>query len=140
VKYWDSSALVSLVIQQPRTDFVRETLRKDGAIASWWGSYLECWGAICRLRREGVITEQQALDTRSHLRVMASQWFVLNDLAGIREHAERLLAAHALRTADAIQLAAACALARGQNGAIEFVCLDQRLADAATREGFRVLR
>lgn len=43
---------------------------------------------------------------------------------------------HDLRAADALQLAAAFFAAEGRPPALEFVCLDDRLADAARREGF----
>jgi hypothetical protein len=43
---------------------------------------------------------------------------------------------HPVRAADALQLGAAL-LWRGEPGrAAEFVCLDERLRDAASREGF----
>ena len=45
---------------------------------------------------------------------------------------------HGLRAGDALQLAAALAFANHQPGSLDFVCLDQRLAEAAAREGFAV--
>jgi hypothetical protein len=59
--------------------------------------------------------------------------------AARRDEAMRLLRVHPLRSADALQLAAALAGADGEPSAREFVCLDARLADAAAREGLRVL-
>jgi predicted nucleic acid-binding protein len=50
-----------------------------------------------------------------------------------------LLRVHPLRAADSLQLAAALAVANGDPGALEFVSLDQRLADAARKEGLDVL-
>lgn len=51
----------------------------------------------------------------------------------------RLLRVHRLRAADAVQIAAAIVAADFQPGSLEFVTLDVRQADAAEREGFRVI-
>jgi predicted nucleic acid-binding protein len=48
------------------------------------------------------------------------------------------VARHALRTADAIQLASATVAAEGVDS-LDFVCFDRRLALAATTEGLRVV-
>jgi predicted nucleic acid-binding protein len=53
--------------------------------------------------------------------------------------AKRLLAVHALRAADALQIGAALAAAYDDPVGWEFVCLDERLAEAARREGFAVV-
>ncbi len=57
----------------------------------------------------------------------------------IRRRAGRLLALHPLRGADALQLAAALAWCDEQPSGVSFVCLDERLREAALRESFTVL-
>lgn len=57
----------------------------------------------------------------------------------VRRNAERLVEMYPLRAADALQLGAALVAARGAVGSIEFVTLDERQADAARREGFRIV-
>ena len=56
----------------------------------------------------------------------------------VRERACRLLDLHSLRTADALQLAAALVAARERPRTVNFVTLDARLVEAAEREGFEV--
>jgi hypothetical protein len=51
-----------------------------------------------------------------------------------------VLRAHPLRAADALQLAAAIAAADGSPASMSFLTLDDRLGDAASREGFPVVR
>jgi predicted nucleic acid-binding protein len=51
----------------------------------------------------------------------------------VRDQARRVLRVHPLRAADALQLAAALVW-KGRH----FVCFDQRLREAAQREGFRL--
>jgi len=46
-----------------------------------------------------------------------------------------LLRIHPLRAADSLQLAAALTVAEQEPSSLSFVCLDQRLAEAAIREG-----
>jgi hypothetical protein len=46
---------------------------------------------------------------------------------------------HPLRAGDALQLAAALVACGERPEALPFVCLDDRLRDAARREGFAVL-
>jgi hypothetical protein len=51
----------------------------------------------------------------------------------------RLLRNHPLRAADALQLAAALIASEETPQTLEFICLDDRLALAARREGFTVI-
>ncbi|HEX4157328.1 MAG TPA: hypothetical protein VHY79_02560 [Rhizomicrobium sp.] len=51
----------------------------------------------------------------------------------------RFLCVRPLRAADALQLAAAFIGADRRPPSLEFVTLDERLADAARKEGFAVL-
>jgi predicted nucleic acid-binding protein len=55
---------------------------------------------------------------------------------GVRTTAIRLLRVHPLRTADAFQLAAAIVAAENHPASLQFVTLDDRLGQAAEREGF----
>jgi predicted nucleic acid-binding protein len=56
-----------------------------------------------------------------------------------RKIAKRFLRVHNLRAADALQLAAAFLAAEKDSSTLEFVCLDERLANAARKEGFAVI-
>jgi hypothetical protein len=58
----------------------------------------------------------------------------------VREAALRFLRVHALRAADALQLAAAYLAAERRPRALEFVSLDDRLTLAARKEGFPIVR
>jgi hypothetical protein len=54
----------------------------------------------------------------------------------VRDRAGRVLGAHPLRAADALQLAAALVWCDDAPQGETFVCLDDRLRQAAAREGF----
>jgi hypothetical protein len=57
----------------------------------------------------------------------------------LRNRADRLLGVHPLRAADAFQLASLLTAAEDQPTELPLVTLDERLAEAARREGFSVL-
>jgi len=57
----------------------------------------------------------------------------------VRETATRLLRVHPLRAADALQLAAAFIAAEQRPASLEMITLDDRLANAARKEGFAVI-
>jgi len=57
----------------------------------------------------------------------------------VRSHALRLLHTYSLRAADALQLGAALVACDEKPEALPFVCIDDRLRNAARKEGFRVL-
>jgi hypothetical protein len=70
---------------------------------------------------------------------LALKWREVPATDDVRVTAERLLRVHALRGADALQLAAAMSAADGRPSTLEFVCLDRRLVETAAREGFQIL-
>jgi predicted nucleic acid-binding protein len=138
VKFWDSSAMVPLLLDEPRSGFLRAIAAADGSIAVWWASPVECCSAVGRLRREGVITVSEEDEVRHALESLSGCWTEIEPTADLRSTAARLLLNHPLRAADALQLAAALAWSGGAAGH-EFVCLDDRLRLAARNEGFAVL-
>jgi hypothetical protein len=70
------------------------------------------------------------------LAVLSESWAEVAPGPPVRVEAERALAVHPLRAADALQLAAALVWRSGDPEVQEFVCLDERLRGAASREGF----
>lgn len=135
MKFWDSSALVPLLLQQPQTKRVRHLLEEDDELVVWWGSAVECASAIARLHRDGHLSAAAERDARSLLNVLRKSWFEVQPGDAVREQAMRLLRVHALRAADALQLAAALEWA-GAPPEGGFVTFDDRLLEAAQREGF----
>jgi predicted nucleic acid-binding protein len=73
------------------------------------------------------------------LKALANRWNEIEPNDAIRETAVRFLRVHPLRAADALQLAAAFFAAERRPSSLELVTLDDRLATAARREGFRLV-
>jgi len=139
VRFWDSSAVVHLLVDQPRTPAVVAILREDQDAVVWWGTDTECASAIARLERQGDLRSKAADEAYRRLAQLRGAWGEIHPVEELRETARRLLRVHDLRAGDALQLAAAWLAAERHPSTLEFVCLDQRLARAATLEGFIVL-
>jgi hypothetical protein len=138
MKFWDSSAVIPILVMEATTPIVSEILVQDRQMHVWWATEVECVSTLARLERENVAPSiiEAALDRLAALR---EDWSEIAAGAGVRDTAKRLLRVHALRAADSLQLAAASVLADGDPGSVTVVSLDDRLRDAARREGFQLL-
>lgn len=134
MRFWDTSALVPLLVEQAPSPRARELLGQDPEIATWWASPIECWSALARLRRENRLLFSEEGSVQARLSIMRELWTEIFPSDQVRDLAGRLLRTHPLRAADAAQLAAALVWASGRAGA-EFVVFDARLGDAAQAEG-----
>jgi predicted nucleic acid-binding protein len=139
MKFWDASALIPLCLDELQTASLRKLAEEDEAIVAWWATAVECYSAFARLRREDLLTTTEEEQARAVLTALAAEWTEIEPSRVVREQAGRALLLHPLRAADALQLAAALVWSRGQTAGHHFVCLDQRLREAARREGFAVL-
>lgn len=139
MKYWDSSALVSLLVDEAHSARRIHLLEEDPFIVTWWGSQVECASALNRLHREGAIDALELGQRLERLRLFATNWGEIAPRERVRDRALRLLRVHPLRGADAMQLAAALVACREDPAALDFVCSDAHLGEAAGREGFSVV-
>jgi len=139
VRFWDTSAIIPLTVIEPSTAVVRSILDSDTSMAVWWATRVECSSALARLLREGEGSKNTVRDARRVIAALVKEWTEVLPTEALRKRAERSLAVHSLRAADALQLAAAMVWARDDPGGHAFVCLDDQLRDAANREGFQLL-
>jgi hypothetical protein len=139
VKFWDSSAVVPLLVGEATTAAMLTIATEDPSMLVWWGTEVECVSALARLEHDGGLATEATSAAIDRLDVLAAAWHEVQPVEVTRRAARRLLRAHRLRAADALQLAAAVVAAEGQPGSLEIVTLDERLVDAARREGFTVL-
>ena len=138
MRFWDTSALVPLLLEQKATADVGKLLSEDLEIAAWWGASVECVSAAARLRREERLTVDEEERVLVLLDTLRASWLEILPSEEVRDRAVRLLRVHGLKTADAFQLAAARVWA-GSTDRAELVTYDERLGLAARLEGFRVL-
>ena len=140
MRFWDSSALVPLCVDEPSTDAMVELMVEDTAVAVWWATPVECASALARLERDGDLDAAGARRAFDRLDRLAAAWFHVEPTDEIREVARRLLRVHPLRAADALQLAAAFVAAERRPPTLTVVTLDERLASAGSKEGFPVVQ
>lgn len=139
MKFWDSSAIVPLLVNDSATARLQKLALADAAMFVWWGTEVECASAISRLEREGALDAQAAGDAFDRLRDLSGAWHEIEPVDEVRETAVRFLRVHPLRATDALQLAAAFIAGERRPPSLEIMTLDERLAAAARKEGF-VLR
>jgi predicted nucleic acid-binding protein len=136
MRYWDASGIVPLLVRQTRTQDMERILREDPAMVTWWGTPVECLSALMRLVREGRLAAEDVRTAERRLHELRNGWDEVLPGEACRRTAERMLRVHALRAADALQLAAALIASDHDPSRLDVVCLDQRLSDAAGKEGF----
>jgi predicted nucleic acid-binding protein len=139
MKFWDASAIIPLCIEEMQTRAVQDIAKKDGSFVVWWGSIVECYSAFSRLKRDGAITRDEDAQVRTVLASLSEAWTEIEPSDDIRDITQRLLRNHPLRAADALQLAAAIIWTDKTPKGHHVVCLDARLREAASSEGFIVL-
>ena len=106
---------------------------------AWWGADIECVSALARLERSGHLPLEDVSEALSRLDELRQSWQEVQPVERVKETARRLLQMHNLRAADSLQLAAALLVSENRPSTLEFVCLDDRLAGAARREGFKLV-
>lgn len=139
MRYWDSSALIALAINEKATKSVRDLSREDPELVVWILSEVEIISALWRRRRSNELTEAVRAEAQRQMDVTISNAVVVADVSAVVRRARRLLATHTLRAADAMQLAAALLACEDDPARLPLVTIDDRLAEAATREGFTVV-
>jgi len=140
MRFWDSSAIVPLLVDESWSPAVRAEYVRDAEILVWWATPVECVSALARLEREARLAAAELSDALGRLDELAATWHEVQPIDRVRQVATRILRMHGLRAADAFQLAAAISASEDRPASLSLVTLDARLAAAAEREGFRVVR
>lgn len=138
MKFWDSSALVPLVLVEAESAWARKLLRSDPTGLVWYLSPVEVRSALARRCGDGALTVEAYEAARRRTERLFQALSHILPLEAVRARALRLLDVHPLRAADSLQLAAALVATNDRPQDLPFVTLDRRLADAARREGFPI--
>jgi len=138
LRFWDTSALVSLCSDETHSPRARAILLEDDRMIVWWGTPVEFVSALARHERAGNLTAGDSAELNRYLRALSERWIEIQPSRSLRRLAQRLLRTHPLRASDALQLAAALVAAQGDPTSLRFICFDTRLNDAARREGLEI--
>lgn len=139
MRFWDSSALVPLVLEEMRSARCRAVRRADKSVVVWMMTELEILCAIRRHLREGNLTTAGAASAEQRLSALKSTWREIEAADLVREQAQRLIKLHPLTSADALQLGAALVAVAGRPRSRALVVAGVALASAAAAEGFSVI-
>ena len=139
MKFWDSSALVPLVVDEPTTSKMRALLAQDRDVVVWMMTSVEVLSALGRVGRTSDALADLLPGARADVLDLLRHCATVIDVEGVRRRAERLVGVHPLAAADAAQLGAAMLASGDRPETLTFVTLDQQLARCARLEGFRVV-
>lgn len=138
LRFWDTSALVPLIVEERSSRDFRDLVREDRKIVVWSLSRVEILGTLARKRREGDLSPEHFRTARDRLDAAWERWGHVFDLDAVGERAERLVVEYAISSADALQLGSALLAFEDRPRNRGFVVVDAGLARVARREGFTV--
>ncbi|MCR4374440.1 MAG: type II toxin-antitoxin system VapC family toxin [Acidobacteria bacterium] len=136
MKFWDTSALLPLFIDEPATEACRSLVASDPVIIVWEATSVEMLSALARLRRESTGFDDLWPSVRQEMLERWTTWSRVADWPKVSRRAQRLVSVHPLKAADALQLAAALVACEDQPHELPIVTRDRPLAHAARLEGF----
>lgn len=136
MNFWDTSALLPLVIHESTSELVLEIFGRSQPLCIWTLTVVEATAAICRLHRAGSLTAEKRDAAIAHLEKIIKSCVTVKNLELVKARAKRLLKIHPLKSADALQLAAALVSCQDQPQSHHFITFDKRLKESAGLEGF----
>jgi predicted nucleic acid-binding protein len=139
VRFWDSSAIVPLLVKEEASDFLWELMQADPDKVVWWGTETECLSALARREREGGLDRFSVSLAEANLLKILKEAYEIQPNMELRRIARRLLMTHSLRAADALQLASALFFGGSQIDQLPFITLDKNLSAAAAKEGLALV-
>ena len=74
MRFWDSSALVPLLVDEQGSAGRLQELKADPVVLIWWGTPVECESALQRRLREGALDAEGARLARENLIRLAAAW------------------------------------------------------------------
>jgi hypothetical protein len=139
MRFWDSSALIPLLVHEEASDAMRSILSDDPRIAASVITPIEIESALWRRRHHDEMDAEQHMAAEEMFAELTASWSEIADIISAQRIALDLLSRHALRAADAIQLATAIVASDATAASLPFITLDRELGAAARAEGFAVL-
>jgi len=134
--YWDASALVKKYLSETGSETVRQWLAKDTVLVTSQLTYVEIHATFARKKRERDISPS---DYQRVCRTFETDWQAITVVQlddRLLPKIRYLLSRHPLRSADSVHLASALYISeQAQLRPLPFACADDRLLQAARREG-----
>ena len=138
MRFWDSSAIIPLLVFEEETEYCVQAYRTDSEMLTWTMSKVEVFSALCRRLREESLNDIDFESAKARMNTIFDSVHEITSIPKVKERALRLLRVHPLRAADTMQLASALVATEEDPSKLPIMCFDERLAQAAKREGFIV--
>jgi len=138
MSFWDSSALVPLCINEPRSIQAGRLWKRFSEKNVWWETSVEIASALARLERETKITLAQRQKAEKRLATLEKIWREIQPAARVKVLARTFPALYGLKAADSLQLAAALVWCREKPKNRDFVSGDEKLIKVAETVGFTI--
>ena len=137
--FFDASALTKQYVEEAGSDLARHLIATSDVAVSRL-SAVEVPSALHRMRREERFSEEQCALMIDTMVDAFGHWRIVDLGPEVVAVARQVLARHALRAGDAVQLATAVVLERQVDRSLDaFVVFDHRLAAAARAENLNVI-
>jgi uncharacterized protein with PIN domain len=121
--FWDSSALVALLVAEPESERALAWAANDSRIVVSFISPIEITSALIRRGRDRRPDMRDQIERQ--LSRLESNWIVVDDYRKVVTTARIMARRHALRSGDAIQLAAALSFHVNAPETLPLVTLDR---------------
>ena len=131
ILYCDTSALIKLLIREPRSDQMQAVWSRAEAIAVCRITWAEAMAGLARRQREDPASGNDLEQARQHLIEAWQSLTIVEVSQKLVETAGRFADAFSLRAYDSVQLAAAHELQATTDVPVTFACFDRRLNQAA---------
>jgi uncharacterized protein len=138
MRFWDSSAIIPLIVQEEQSKYCIHAYRADSDMLVWTMSKIEVLSALCRRVREGALGPTSFDAASLRMNSLFERVYEVDAIQQVKERAMRLLRVHPLKAADALQLAAVMVGTEENVRRLPFMCFDDRLTAAARLEGYEV--
>lgn len=137
--YLDTSWLVKLYVEESDSATIRALVDAEPLVIVSDMAFVEVHSAVLRRKRERRITARAAASVLAGFKKDWPQRYRVALSSDVLSRAAEVLAAHPLRTLDAVQLASALLVADGAPELPRFGAADARLVAAAAASGLPVL-
>ena len=74
MRFWDSSAIIPLLIEEPASPSMVSLIGNDPEMLVWWGARVECVSALARREREGHLSVGEVTGALAVLNLMSGRW------------------------------------------------------------------
>ena len=90
MRFWDSSAIIPLCLNEPRSTHLKKLAEGDRSLVVWWTALMECYSSFARLRREGIFSRSEEDQARRFAVQLLAEWTEMEPSNKVREQAGRI--------------------------------------------------